>query len=211
MVVQGNSQLWTFGYPFTIRMNITSTGTPTPMTANFFIYNLPETCRKDILLDMFYIGPDNQPLYRKINLVAGYSNATGSSSNAAIVAPVFAGNVFFAYSYRQGPDWITEIQAKDGQGAIDISQMETTLSAVPVGGLMLGQVYRTLCQALVAEGRDIHGYFISKSFSTIAEPLDRTLSGNPWDRTYSRCRAKRRSHVHLSGNDLHYFAERVHN
>ena len=170
MTVQGNTRLWTFGSPFTLRFSITAKGTPTPPFAEFFIYNLPEEVRNDIMMDAFG-DPDNyNPSFRPITMVAGYNNFAGGQIDAPIKAPVYAGNIYWAYTYRDGPDWITQIHCFDGQGAIDMGD-----HAFPKGlsinggpnGIQLGQIYRILCQALRGLNRDIKGYFISTSFDNI--------------------------------------------
>ena len=179
MTIQGNTQLWTFGSPFTIRFSITATGTPTPTMADFYIYNLDEKVRNDIALDAFG-APDNyNPLLRQITMIAGYNNFAGGQVSPPIIAPVFAGNVFWAYTYRQGPDWITQIHCADGLGAIDVADIHQGINGGP-NGIQLGQIYRVLCQALKGLNRDISGYFVSLSFDSIVVSDPVNLVGNPW-------------------------------
>lgn len=183
MTVQGNTRLWTLGSPFTIRFNITAPGTPTPTMADFFIYNLDEKLRNDIALDAFGAPQNYDPLLRQISMIAGYNNFAGGQNSPPIIAPVFVGNVFWAYTYRQGPDWITQLHCADGLGAIDVADKAWlkghSINGGP-NGTQLGQIYRVLCQAMKGLNRDINGYFVSLSFNNI-KIIDPVVHvGNPW-------------------------------
>ena len=170
MVIKGAHETWTFGPPFTVRFTALARGTPTTNTAHFFIYNLPEKVRNDILKDL-YSNLDYYP----ISFSAGYVYEPSTP-------PVFVGNVRWAYSYRQGPDWITELDCVDGGGAIEIANCEESL----VSGTALGQVYRVLCQAIVGVKRDVTGFFISKAFDDSEDSRGIVLSGNAWEELVRR-------------------------
>jgi hypothetical protein len=169
MVVQGESRRWTFGSPFTLRFTTQANGTPTMNTAEFFVYNLPENVRNDLLMDIY-----QDPTLRTISFAAGYIREP-------TLPVVFVGNVFWAYSYRQGPDWITQIHCVDGGGALDVADIGTSLIGGQ-SGTTLGQIYRTLVQAL--PGLSIG--LISKTFDEVRDPRGVVLSGNPWEELVRR-------------------------
>lgn len=170
MIVQGDTDTWTFGPPFTLRFSVNANGTPTANTGDFFIYNLPEKVRNDILMDIY-----QDPSFRKISFAAGYSR----EPNTPVI---FVGNVYWAYSYRQGPDWITQIHCVDGGGAIDIANVEESF----VSGTSLGQIYRTLCQAMVGVGAGVTDFLVSSSFDSIRDPRGTVVSGSPWEELMRR-------------------------
>jgi hypothetical protein len=171
MVVQGAHQTWTFGSPFTVRFESVANGTPTPNNADFFIYNLPEKVRNDVLKDIYSGLSDYYP----ISFAAGYLNEPQAP-------PIFVGNVHWAYSYKLGPDWVTQFHCVDGGGALEIANCEQSL----VSGTALGQVYRVLCQAIVGVGKDVTAFFISSSFDNMKDPRGIVLSGNVWEQLVRR-------------------------
>lgn len=129
MYVQGQSQDWRFGMPFTCRFQVTNPGTPTANNAHFMIYNLPEKMRNDILADV----TDNMA-YRGLVFSAGYE------SEPSAPPTVFIGNVYWAYSYRQGPDWITEIDALDGGFGLERGSISYSAKAGTPWGTILRAV-----------------------------------------------------------------------
>jgi len=170
MVIKGAHETWTFGPPFTVRFTTTARGTPTTNTAHFFVYNLPEKVRNDILKDI-YSNLDYYPM----SFSAGYLYEPSTP-------PIFVGNVRWAYSYRQGPDWVTEFDCVDGGGAIEIANCEESV----VSGTSLGQIYRVLCQSIVGVERGVNGFFISKSFDSQRDTRGVVLSGNAWEELVRR-------------------------
>lgn len=166
MVVQGESQMWTFGSPFTLRFATQANGTPTMNTADFFVYNLPENVRNDLLMDIY-----QDPTIRTISFAAGYLREPQ-------LPVIFVGNVFWAYSYRQGPDWITQVHCVDGGGALDLGNIEQSF----VSGTTLGQIYRAICQALP----NLSVGLISKTFDQVKDPRGVVVSGNPWEELVRR-------------------------
>lgn len=108
MIVEGNSQdrdgnrvSHQISFPLTCRFQITKQVTFSTGIGIFRIYNLGADVRSDLYQDVFSIGD-----YRKITFAAGYEGEE--------LPQVFQGNIKQASSYRQGPDWITEIEAWDG-------------------------------------------------------------------------------------------------
>ena len=150
----------TIAYPFTIKFSLQNNFCHSANVAHFLIYNLGEQTRASIYRDLFDLNTD----YRYLIFAAGYS----SEPNIPIV---FQGDIRSAFSYRQGPDWITEIEAWDGQAAMQKSQINLTVpsgfnmedlinqAAGTMDGITLGSV----------------GSFETKS------SRGRTLSGNTWD------------------------------
>ena len=107
--------------PFTIDFSITRSIQASVNTMTIQIYNLNLAHRNAIFADRFwpYIMIDNKLSYRLITLEAGYDN----------LATVFVGSIRNAYSYRQGSDIITVIEAWDGGYDITTSQTSQTLEA----------------------------------------------------------------------------------
>lgn len=92
-----------------IAFEVTKTATPEPNTAIIKIYNL---------------APDNQAKVRneftEVLLNAGYEDG---------MLLTFRGNIKHAYRYRQGNDWITEIEAADGDKDFRQAEINETLAA----------------------------------------------------------------------------------
>lgn len=88
--------------PFTMEFDITRSCLGGLNRANIRLYNLSPETRSLLLKDQWNLNLD-----RKIILQAGY----GDSVNLPIV---FAGNLVYCWSTRQGPDTITQIEAQDG-------------------------------------------------------------------------------------------------
>lgn len=103
---QGNSVVHYIAFPLTCRFQIIKNSTLSAGSAIFQIYNLTADVRSDLYKDAF-----EQAIYKKITFAAGYQGEE--------LPLIFQGNILIAYSYRQGPDWITEIQALDGGYARD--------------------------------------------------------------------------------------------
>ena len=111
MTIEGRSgEIWTPAYPFTCKFKVVGVGSSTPNQAHFTMYNLPKNVRQDIGFD---VGDDST--YRRLTFAAGYLD---EEPNLTVI---FAGNVTFCYTFRQGPDWITEIDCLDGGWAISNS------------------------------------------------------------------------------------------
>lgn len=157
----GNHTFHQISFPLTCRFQIVKQVTFNTGKALFRIYNLSSEVRNDIYADVFEVGE-----YRKITFAAGYSGEE--------LPQIFQGNIKQAFSYREGPDWITEIEAYDGG-----SDVENTLANVtkPVG-------YNVNDLAL-----DVIGQFEHLKVGAIGDldsgvlPPSRgiTLNGNAWD------------------------------
>ena len=91
--------------PLTLEFEIDRRMMAAAQTGHFKIYNLSEATRRD-LYHVWY--ESDQSFQQGISLFAGYKSQ-GDTRNL-----LFSGVVFRCGSYRQGPDWITEIEAFDG-------------------------------------------------------------------------------------------------
>lgn len=99
-----------------------TSATPNPITV--YIYNL---------------GPDSRALVSKTNnllvLEAGYGNSP---------LQLFTGNVMWGRTTKQGPDYVTEIQAADGLFAFQNARVDTSFQK----GISANQVINTLVGAM---------------------------------------------------------------
>jgi hypothetical protein len=163
MVIDGATDQWKVAFPFTCKFRISSSGTPSANLAHFLLYNLPERVRNDIGKDIY---EDIQ--YRRISFSAGYSTMP-------YLPVVFVGNVFWAYSYRQGPDWITEINCLDGGWGIAKAHIEQSFPA----GTKYDQIIRVICH--VMETEHIKTGVISNNLGLGACERGLSICGNAWE------------------------------
>lgn len=105
-------------FPLTCRFNVCNDNTFTLGNAVFQIYNLSKETRADLYKDPLEILK-----YKQVIFAAGYQQEP--TSNVVI----FQGNITQCYSYRQGADWITEIQATDGAWSTDNSHISLPLQS----------------------------------------------------------------------------------
>lgn len=169
--ISGKEQDWLITNPFTCRFKMTSACTPTANDAIFQLYNLPEKTRTDLIKDVFDgLGEPNS--YRRISFAAGYRSQPQ-------LPVIFVGNVFWAYSYRQGPDWITEIHALDGQFGIQNGEVEHAAPA----GVEFQALLRTIAQFMPHISIGI----ISKNVGSDQKSgRGVSVSGNAWDELVKR-------------------------
>lgn len=97
-------QLITIKRPFSITFNINRNVLSSANTGNFTIYNLSTSTRNLIFKDRYTF----RQLWQ-IQLNAGYGER---------LETVFQGNIYEALSYKQGTEWVTEIECFDGINAI---------------------------------------------------------------------------------------------
>lgn len=167
VVVQGRSRTWTFGYPITCNMRVSTDGTPTCNKAHFYFFNLPENMRNDITRDTF----DNDLTIRSIIFAAGYTSDTQ-------LPVLFAGSLFWAFSYRKGADWITEMECFDGGEAIQNGSIEATFSKDADS--------RQILRALVLAMPNVNPGSISTNVFKGERTRGLAISGNPWDELIRR-------------------------
>lgn len=102
MTVQGQYFTWTPSFPTTLEFDVERNVFASANKGTFTLYNLQLSARRDIYFDRFI---NDQRL--KITLQAGY---VGSP----VLPTIFSGDIRVAWTQRQGPDWVTHIEAFDG-------------------------------------------------------------------------------------------------
>lgn len=153
-----NKQI-TVAYPLTVMFHVSRNTLASANTGSFRIFNLSEKNRMLILKDRW--SPE---IYRQIIVYAGYQ----SEPKLPII---FQGNILSAQSYREGVDWITEIEALDGGNGIITSQVSNTWPRLtPIRQVFLDTIKSMNNLTLGAVGE-----FTDKSDRGV------TLAGNSWD------------------------------
>ncbi len=153
------AQTVTVGYPLTIMFHVSRNTLASANTGSFRIYNLSEKNRMMILKDRW--SPE---IYRQIIVYAGYQTEPK-------LPVIFQGNILSAQSYREGVDWITEIEALDGGFGIINSQVATTLPT----GWSFREIFNSTVQTMKNVTRGAVGDFEANNSRGI------TLQGNSWD------------------------------
>lgn len=159
-VTPANTKYVTIELPYTVEFEISRANLSSSQTATFRIYNLGLQTRNAIQKDAY------QFIFRAIQFRAGYESPDGS-----FIPLIFNGTVKTAYSYRQGVDFITEIEAYDSAWAM--SQGFSTLS-LP-SGVTASQVVAQLANDLPG----LAGTPIIGDFPT-ATRRGSVYSGNTW-------------------------------
>lgn len=127
----------------------------------FRIYNLAPEIRAAVFQDPFRIeGGD----FRKIAFSAGYESQ--SQLNLC-----FAGGINSASSYRQGPNWITEIRAEDGV----LGFMSGVVSFQRPAGWDAAEVIEALC------GRMSYGQFGGVGNVVVNNSRELAAIGSPYE------------------------------
>lgn len=147
------------GYPQTISFQVTRGMIYGLPQAVIRIYNLSEDKRNNIFKD--YIDFEN---YLPISLFAGYENEPS-------LPEIFKGNIWTAYSYREGVNWITEIRALDGiygvqNGVVSLCISKTDFNARDV----LAQIINTMPKLNIGAIGNI----------TMDNTRGRVIFGNSW-------------------------------
>lgn len=147
--------------PLTLHFEIVRSVLASANTGSFRILNLRQDTRNRI-----FKGPWNISVYRKIVLQAGYEDNP-------FLPSIFVGNVQSASTFRQGPDFMTQIEAFDGGHGIQNGQADVSLPA----GYTMKDVLLNLVKAMpnVVPG--------AMSDLNVPDSGTRgiTLSGNAWD------------------------------
>lgn len=134
---------FSIGLPLTIEFDIERKTYASNSTAKIRLYNLSKIHRQQLQLDQYvrYNGFYSGYGIIDVALQAGY----GPGPQWPLI---FAGNVSRCYSYRQGVDYITEIEAFDGGDAHKNSQSSLTVPAfTPVV-----EIYKALINNLLPFG-----------------------------------------------------------
>ena len=100
--------------PLTCRFHVTRNSLFSCGPASFQFYNLTQDVRHDIYRDAYQFSE-----YKQVVFSAGYEKEPARPI-------IYQGNVYQAYSYRQGPDWITELDCRDGGNAVERSSISLT-------------------------------------------------------------------------------------
>jgi hypothetical protein len=115
MTVQGQLRPHTIKSPLTVNFNIQKVTDGSGNLGHFLIHNMLDIARSDIRRDPsdeFYLG---------LTFSAGYKSQ-------GVKPLLFRGNIRKAFSYREGPDIVTEIEALEGLAAIQGAPIELTLN-----------------------------------------------------------------------------------
>lgn len=154
--------IYTISYPLTLDLEVNRNTLASANTARLTLRNLAPATRRGIFHDLFAIGPSD---YRTVELNAGYETD-------ASLPIIFRGQVETAASWREGTDWVTEITAKDGAGAIANGQVDTSRpkgwNMRDVMGALIGAMGPTV-------GLNAVGNLSAQNSRGVV------LSGNAWD------------------------------
>lgn len=146
-------------YPLTLTFDLVRNTLGSANRGHFRILNLTPDTRRKIFHDR------NQTLdYRRIRVQAGYEDQ-------APLPQIFLGNLLSAYSYREGSNWVTEIEALDGGYGILNGQMAQTVPS----GWNLRQI---LVQA-IGTMKNVTLGAVGSVDSDSARGV--TLTGNSWN------------------------------
>jgi hypothetical protein len=129
--------------PFTLEFSVTRSNMASANSANFVIYNLNEKVRNKIFKDQFDVST-----YRAVQLFAGYEGGI-----IPALPRVFNGNIRSAYSFRNGPNFKTELDCYDGGFSMANGFVSQTL---PAGTPQVG-IIRVLMDALPKAGEKVIG------------------------------------------------------
>lgn len=155
----GRNNVVIISYPLTLNFNVSRTTQSTNNIGKFRIYNLSPDTRKLIFHDRVQIDQ-----YRQIILQAGYETEPK-------LPIIFQGNINYAYSYREGPDWITEIEAFDG----GFATINGNVSMSVPQGWNLQQLIETIISTMPHVEMGAVSNFRSENSRGL------TLMGNSWD------------------------------
>lgn len=118
--------------PFTLNFNVQRSSMASLNSCQLQIYNLKPETRQKIFQDRLDFRR-----YRKVILQAGYDD----------LATLFVGNLFQSFSYRQGVDIITSINARDGEF--------DTVNAKTFRSVAEGTTFRDLLKGLIGDFTNI--------------------------------------------------------
>lgn len=152
----------TITLPYTVKFQISRRTLTSAQTGTFRVYNLGVEIRNAIQKDVFQFTQ-----LRAIQFKAGYDTPNGS-----FMPLVFNGTVLTAYSYREGVNWITEIEAFDGGWQMaNANNIALTLAAGTTTSDVITQLAKQLPNL---SGSPIVGSFPS------ANLRGEVLFGNAW-------------------------------
>lgn len=157
--IQGFSRDVDIAYPISLYFNVSRGVLQSANNGTFRFYNLGKDTRAQIFHDRW-----DTTTYRRISVHAGYESQTR-------LPLIFRGNITSAYSYKQGTDWITEIEALDGGFGIINGNASTTSPSTQAFKDTLKALIRTMPNIVAGA---IGNFSSNKSRGT-------TYAGNAWD------------------------------
>lgn len=123
LTVQGRSmRLYDFSDPLTIIFDTTSRLMSGINSAHFMVYNLGPVVRSDLEFDSAVDINALGVVKRAVSFSAGYASE-------GYQPVVFQGNIKKAFSYRDGPNVVTDIEVLDGLDAIQKAQIQRSRSS----------------------------------------------------------------------------------
>lgn len=159
LTVRGQQDTHIINFPLTLDLEANRNTLASCNTGRFVIYNLKESVRRDIFHDRY-----DTLTYRPIKLAAGYAHEPS-------LPVIFQGNLTSAYSYRQGPDWYTEIEAFDGGDGVINGDANVQLGK----GWSMQDLIRQLMGGMPNVTPGTVGQFDAPNTRGIS------VAGNPWD------------------------------
>lgn len=170
MNVQGRSgQLYTLNYPLTCIFQTSSRLQYGINSAHFMIYNLSPATRNDIQFDSAIdIDRDTDNFILPVKFYAGYVSE-------GPVPLVFQGNIQKSFSYREGPNVVTDIVVADGQAGVQNSQVATSVAG-PQDGTQLVNI---LAPLMAPFGLSLGG--IGSIFNSPPQTRGSMLLGSTYD------------------------------
>lgn len=112
--------------PLTVEFDITRNTASSLNNATFRVYNLSATNRSILFQNRTSIK-NSEGKRKRILFQAGYSSISNLANKEADLSTIFIGDILEAYSYRQGPDVVTYINALDGGFGAYNSTISTTV------------------------------------------------------------------------------------
>jgi hypothetical protein len=148
--------------PFTLDFNVVRNNLASANTATFTIYNLGTETRAKIFKDVYDIGN-----LRAIQLFAGYAESEGD-----LIPRCFNGTIKRAFSYRQGADFKTVIEAYDGMISMGTDFVSMTVPpSSPVGAAVA---------KVASELKNVDKVTIGQKFTDLTKRA-MSIMGNPGD------------------------------
>ena len=146
--------------PLTLELDVVRNTQSSLNSATFRVYNLSETNRSLIFQNRTSIN-DVSGNRKKVILQAGYETARNRDDD---LATIFTGNLLEAYSYRQGSNVITYINAQDGA----LSAYNSTISATLEKGTSLKDVAKTIMSGLAGIKQGAIGEIAGEAKTAVA-------------------------------------------
>ena len=137
---EGQEKVIEIRSPLTLELDVARSTQSSLNSATFRVYNLSETNRSLIFQNKFSIN-DVSGNRKKVILQAGYETALNRDDD---LSTIFVGNLLEAYSYRQGSDVITYINAQDGSLGAYNSNINQSL----VGGTSFKDIAKTIISGI---------------------------------------------------------------